>query len=40
LRNENVTSDVSGDFEIVDLIEDSEGDKEEPYGGGDPYSFQ
>jgi hypothetical protein len=40
LRNENVTSDVSGDFETVDLTKDSKGDKEDPYEGEDPYSLQ
>jgi hypothetical protein len=29
-----------GDFETVDLTEDSKGDKKDPYEGANPYSFQ
>jgi hypothetical protein len=33
------TSDASGDFEIVDLIGESEYDEEDFYDGEDPYLF-
>jgi hypothetical protein len=35
----NDTSDASGDFSIVDLIDDSEEDEEDLYEGEDPYLF-
>jgi hypothetical protein len=37
--NNNDTNDASGNFEIIDLTEDSEGDEEDFYTGEDPYFF-
>jgi hypothetical protein len=37
--HDNDTSDASGNFEIVDLAEDTEDEEEELYAGEDPYLF-
>jgi hypothetical protein len=42
MRIENFNSDTSnasGDFEIIDLIKDSEKEEENPYKGEDPYLY-